>query len=78
MNDMNNNFTTENKLMYDLIFGNKKEYEIKLLEYISNVKEINPFMDKILINLKKAGIKIKEDILILTEKKNIWILKIEK
>jgi hypothetical protein len=71
-------FTSENKLMYDLIFGDKKEYEIKFLEYINNIKEINPFMDKILLNLKKSGIKIKEDIFILTENKNIWILKLEK
>jgi hypothetical protein len=78
MNKLENNFTIENKLMYDLIFGNKKEYEIKLLEYISNVKEINPFIEKILSNLKKSGLKIKEDILIITENKNLWILKIEK
>lgn len=72
------NFTVENKLMYDLIFSDNQEHEISILEYISNIKEVNTFIDKVVKNLKIAGIKIKEDILILTEKKNIWILKIEK
>ncbi len=72
---MSNDFTPENKLMYELIFGNKVEYEIQLMEYISDIKDVKPFMDKVLKNLKKSGIKIQEDVLILTEKKNIWILK---
>jgi hypothetical protein len=72
------NFTMENKLMYDLIFGTKKEYEINFLEYINSIKDLTSFIDRILSNLKKAGLKIKEDILILTENKNLWILKIEK
>ena len=77
-NKQSGDFTIEQNLMYDLIFGNKKEYEINFLEYIDNIKEINTFLERVLLNLDKAGLKIKDDILILTENKNIWILKIEK
>ncbi len=68
----------ENKLMYELIFGTMNEYEINFLKYVNNITELTYFMEKILGNLKKAGIKIKEDVLILTKNKNLWILKIEK
>jgi hypothetical protein len=78
--DMKNNydFTDEQNLMYLLIFGDKSEYEIDIFKYIDNMKEINPFIEKTLTNLKKSGVKIIEDILILTENKNSWIIKIEK
>jgi tetrahydromethanopterin S-methyltransferase subunit H len=68
----------ENKLMYELIFGTEKEYEINFSKYVQNITELPTFIDKVLMNLKKSGVKIKEDILILTKNKNLWILKIEK
>lgn len=81
MDDMITNtdeLSKENKLMYELIFGDKNEYEIDLFEYIESIKDINPFTNKVLNNLKKSGIKIKEEFLFLSEEKNIWILKLKK
>ena len=65
----------ENNLMLELIFGDKDINEISIFRYIEDVKDINSFCERILSNLEKSGIKIKEDILILTKKKNVWILK---
>ena len=71
MKDLNN----ENKLMYQLIFGEKNYNEISLFEYIDDISTVHKFTEKILSNSKKAGVIIKEDVLILTEDKNVWIIK---
>jgi hypothetical protein len=75
---MDDELTKEQILIHELIFGNKSENEIHIFEYIQNVNDISSFTEKILLILEKSGITIKEEILILTEFKNIWILKLKK
>lgn len=73
-----NELTPEKKLMYNLIFDTKTEYEIDLFEYIHNIKDINPFTERVLDNLKKSGIRVREEFLVLTDEKNVWILRLIK
>ena len=68
----------EKKLMYDIIFGEKLEYEIPILEYISEMNDVDNFTSRVVENLITSGIKIKDDILVLTADKKVWILKIER
>ena len=67
----------EKKLMYEIIFDDKMEYEIPLLEYI-DLTEINNFCENIMSNLIRAGIEVKEDVLILRKEKKVWKLKIKR
>jgi hypothetical protein len=68
----------EQQLLFDLIFLNKKEYEIRLLEYINDIKHIEEFSEKITSILTQSGIKIKEQVFVLTKDKTAWILKIKR
>ena len=68
----------EKKLMYDIIFDKKLEYEIPILEYICEMNDVDNFTSRVVENLTTSGIKIKEDILVLTKEKKVWILKIER
>jgi hypothetical protein len=70
--------SNEKKLMYDIIFNDKLEYEIPFLEYICNMIDVDTFTNRIINNLNASGIKVKGDILILTKDKKVWILKIER
>jgi len=72
------NLEGEKKLMYDVIFGKKTDYEIPILEYIGEMNDIDNFTSKVVSNLIASGIKIKEDILVLTTDKKVWVLKIER
>ncbi len=75
---MSNELTKEQKLLYDLIFLNEEEYEIKLMEYMEEIYLLEDFTNKILSNLLDSGIKIKEQIYVLTKEKKSWILKIKR
>ena len=70
--------TGENKLMYDIIFGKEKEYEIPIFEYIEEMNDVDNFTSRIVENLTTSGVKIKDDILVLTVDKKVWILKINR
>ena len=72
---MDNNLNIEQKLMYDLIFGDIEINEIHLFKYIDDINDLKSFIERVLSNLEKSGIVVKEYILILTEEKNIWIIK---
>lgn len=73
-----NNLVGEKKLMYDVIFGKKTDYEIPIFEYIGEMNDVDNFTSKVVANLISSGIKIKEDILVLTKDKKVWILKVER
>jgi hypothetical protein len=73
-----NNLVGEKKLMYDVIFGKKTDYEIPIIEYIRELNDIDDFTSKVVDNLITSGIKIKEDILVLTKDKKVWVLKVER
>lgn len=67
----------EKKLMYDLIFGEKNEYDIPIMEYIPLI-DIDVFTSRVILNLELAGLEIIDDILILTKDRKSWILKIKR
>lgn len=75
---MNNELTKEQKLLYDIIFLNDEEYEIKLMEYLDEIYLLEDFTNKIVSNLLDSGIKVKEQIYVLTKEKKSWILKIKR
>jgi hypothetical protein len=68
----------EHQLMYDLIYDAKEEYEIDLTGYIAGVRELEQFTNKVVSNLTEAGVKIKEQLFILTKDKQAWVLKIKR
>jgi hypothetical protein len=75
---MNRELNKVQSLLYNLIFENDTEYEIKLLDYIDELYLLDDFTSKILSNLLDSGIKIKEQIYVLTKEKKTWILKIKR
>ncbi len=75
---MNQELTKEQQLMYDIIFEETEEYEIKVLEYINEIYEVEEFTNKILNILLDSGIKIREQVYVLTKEKKAWILKIKR
>jgi hypothetical protein len=68
----------EQQLMYELIFDTKSEYEIFLMEYISEITNMESFTERTVSNLTQSGVKIKEQIFIMTKDKQSWILKIKR
>jgi hypothetical protein len=68
----------EHQLMYELIYGVKEENEINLLDYVTAIIEMEEFTARVVSNLKEAGIKIKEQLFIMTKDKQAWILKIKR
>jgi hypothetical protein len=68
----------EQQLIYDLIFLNKKEYEINLLEYINDIRYIEEFSGRMTSILMESGVKVKEQVFILTKEKTTWVLKIKR
>ena len=75
---MENNLTDIEKLMSYLIFNDKIEYEIEILKYITDMKDIETFTNNIINNLEIAGIETIEQVLVLTKEKKQWILKLKR
>ena len=73
-----NDLSLVEKLMVELIFDNKNEYEISLLDYVTTFDEIEKFTSNIVNDLYKAGIEAEEQVLILTKEKKEWFLKIKR
>ena len=76
--DLINEQNDVNKLMHDLIFGKKIEYEIDLTKYISQIQDTESFTNEIVNNLITAGLIIDEQVIILIKGKKTWILKIKR
>ncbi len=67
----------EKKLMYNIIFGEKEEYDIPILEYIPLI-DVDDFRTRIISNLELSGFEIVDDVLIMTKDRKSWILKIKR
>lgn len=65
-------------LLYDLIFGEKDEYEINLSDYLEELYKYDRFIDEIKSILKKSKVTIVKEKLELDAKGPIWILKVKK
>lgn len=75
------NYETDNKylqLLSDLIFGDQDEYEIRIFEYINEYSEVEKFIADTTYKISKSGVIIVEDVLILKNKKQCWIIKINR
>lgn len=72
------NLTRLEKLMSELIFNEKTEYEIPIMKYISEIHDIEDFTNNIVKNLEESGIDVTEQVLVLTKEKKMWILKINR
>ena len=66
------------KLMCDLIFNVKTDYEIEIMKYISEIQNVEEFTLGIVKNLEEAGVEVQDQVLILTKEKKSWILKINR
>lgn len=65
-------------LLYDLIFGQKEEYEINLSDYLEELYKYDRFVDEVKSILKKSKVSIIKERLDLSENGPIWILKVKK
>lgn len=65
-------------LLYDLIFGEKDEYEINVSDYLEELYKYDRFIDEIKSILKKSKVSIIKERLELSENGPIWILKVKK
>lgn len=70
--------TKEQQLLYDIIFSETVDFEIKILDYIEDSYLIENFTDKIMKCLLLSGIKVIEQVYILTKEKKSWVLKIKR
>ena len=66
------------KLMCELIFNEKSEYEIEIMKYITEIHNVEEFTNTIVENLDDAGVEVIEQVLVLTKEKKVWILKIKR
>ena len=65
-------------LLYNLIFGDKDEYEINLSDYLEELYKYDRFIDEVKLILKKSKVTIVKEKLELDVKGPIWILKVKK
>lgn len=72
------NLTKIEKLMCDLIFNDKTDYEIEIMKYISEIQNVEEFTLDVVKNLEEAGVEVQEQVLILTKDKKMWNLKIKR
>lgn len=70
--------TKEQQLLYNIIYSESDEYEVTILEYLDEMHYIEEFTSKIVENLINSGLKIKEQVFILTNEKCAWVLKFKK
>lgn len=64
--------------MSELIFSKIIDYEIELMEYISEIYDVEMFTNDVIDDLYLAGIMVEEQVLVLTKEKKVWILKIKR
>lgn len=68
----------EEKLLYDIIFSDKTNFEISYMDFISDIKLVKLFTDDIIEKLEESGIEIDEQAHILTSDQKIWALRIKR
>ena len=68
----------KNKLIYDLIFSEKLDYNINIADYISDIYQYDDFVDEMKIILKKSKVKIIKSLVTVDSKTAIWKLKVSK
>ncbi len=69
---------SKDDLIYDLIFTEKKDFNIEISEYINDIYQYKLFVDEIKIVLKKSKVKIQKSVVELDSKTAIWCLKVKK
>lgn len=65
-------------LIYDLIFSEKKEFNIDISDYIEDIYKYADFVNEIKLILKKSKVKILHSVVNLDSKTAIWHLKVNK
>jgi hypothetical protein len=65
-------------LIYDLIFSERKEFNIDISDYIEDIYQYADFVNEIKIILKKSKVKIIQSVVNLDSKTAIWYLKVNK
>jgi hypothetical protein len=69
---------SKDDLIYDLIFTEKKDFNIDISEYVNDIYQYKLFVDEIKIVLKKSKVKIQKSVVELDSKTAIWCLKVKK
>lgn len=68
----------KNSLIYELIFTDKKDFEIDIAQYIPDIYQYDDFVSEIKSILKKSKVKIIKSNINLDSKTAIWELKVNK
>lgn len=68
----------KDNLIYELIFTDKKDFEIDIAMYISDIYQYEEFVSDIKSILKKSKVKITNSKVRLDSKTAIWDLKVTK
>jgi hypothetical protein len=66
------------KLIYDLIFSEKTDFDINISDYIENIYKFETFIKEIKEILKKSKVSIIKEGVDLSPTSAIWILKVKK
>jgi dihydroneopterin aldolase len=66
------------KLIYDLIFTEKVDFDIKISDYITDIYQYESFVSDIKKILKKSKVKVVKSFVKLDSKTATWELKVKK
>lgn len=68
----------KDELIYDLIFSETTEYEIRVDEYISDIYKYDRFVDEVKDILKKSKVEIVKEKITVESNSVLWRIKVSK
>jgi hypothetical protein len=68
----------KDELIYDLIFSETTEYEIRVDEYISDIYKYDRFVDEVKDILKKSKVEIVKEKITVESSSVLWRIKVSK
>ena len=69
---------SKEELIYDLIFGDKKEFTIDIGEFVEDINKYDEFVDELKDILRKSKVSIIQNSIDVDSKTVTWKLKVKK
>ena len=69
---------SKEELIYDLIFGDKKEFTIDIGEFVEDINKYDEFVDELRDILRKSKVSIIQNSIDVDSKTVTWKLKVKK